>query len=278
MYRISRHIEKKRGKTGFSLVELAIVLVIIGLIISSVLVGQDIIKAAELRSITSQFNDLRTGYQTFATRYQNKIPGDIASPETYGLESDTGCVDASSTDVANGNGLVEDADTSDGLANTFDGEIPCFWKHLSETNLIAGTYDGYENTTAAATLNDVVDENMPRVKSRAAGWGVFSALARNYLVAGVIGAQADDAYDTQATFAPRDAADIDSKIDDGKPYTGSVRGRDPDTDDPNNYDTTGAVVACHDAGTDATDGTSDDIYNMTLDALGCTLIFELPTI
>jgi len=273
----TENMARKKGGQGFSLVELAIVLVIIGLIVSSVLVGQDIIRAAELRSITAQYNDIRTGYQTFATRYQNKIPGDIANASNYGL-TETNCNDDATPGLGNGDGLLQDADDTDGNKETHDGEIACFWMNLGETNLVAGSFDGYENTTASATVNDVIDENLPRVKSRATGWGVFTASTRNYLIAGVTGAQADDAYDTAATFTPRDAADIDAKIDDGMPYTGSIRARDPGAGDPNTYVDDGSVVACHDDGTDATDATSDDIYNMALDAPGCTLIFELPTI
>ncbi|MET0154509.1 MAG: prepilin-type N-terminal cleavage/methylation domain-containing protein [Rickettsiales bacterium] len=269
-------LSRRQDAQGFSLVELAIVLVIIGLIISSVLVGQDIIRAAELRSITAQYNDVRTGYQTFATRYQNKIPGDISNSASFGL-TPTNC-DSSAIGLGNGDGLIQDADNSDGAKETFDGEVGCFWMHLSETHLIAGSFDGYESTTPSATVNNVIDENMPRVKARASGWGVYTALNRNFLVAGVTGAQADDAYDTTATFAPRDAADIDSKIDDGMPYTGSVRARDPGTSDPDTYVSDGSVTACHLEGADSADATSDDVYSLALDAPGCTLIFELPTI
>ena len=48
------------NQKGFTLVELAIVLIIIGLIVSSVLVGQNIIRAAELRATTTQLNKFQT--------------------------------------------------------------------------------------------------------------------------------------------------------------------------------------------------------------------------
>jgi prepilin-type N-terminal cleavage/methylation domain-containing protein len=259
-----------RRRQGFSLVELAIVLVIIGLILSSVLVGQDIIKAAELRAITTQYNGIRTAYQTFATRYQNKIPGDIYNLNNrFGFTTGPEC-DSTGDGLGDGDGLVESA--AGGRAK-FDGEISCFWGHLSETNLIAGTYDGYEDTTASATVNDVLEENLPRVRGRATGWGVFNASSRNYLIAGVTGAQADDAFATSGTFTPKDAADIDSKVDDGLPLTGSIQARDPAAAEPNTIDD---PSTCHDNGGDTVP--SNDAYRLATGTAECDLIFELPTI
>ena len=51
-------MQKKQKQAGFTLVELAIVLVIIGLIVGGVLVGQDLIKAATLRSATAQLDKI----------------------------------------------------------------------------------------------------------------------------------------------------------------------------------------------------------------------------
>lgn len=63
---------------GFTLVELAIVLVIIGLIVGGVLVGQDLIKAAEIRATISDIQKYTTGANAFRTKY-NGIPDDLLS-------------------------------------------------------------------------------------------------------------------------------------------------------------------------------------------------------
>src|ERR1035441_8304528 len=62
--------------SGFTLIEMAIVLVIIGLIVGGVLVGQDLIKAAEVRAQISQIEKYNTAVNTFRGKY-DALPGDI---------------------------------------------------------------------------------------------------------------------------------------------------------------------------------------------------------
>src|SRR3954466_4808654 len=76
--------EPKRRIQGFTLIELSIVLVIIGLIIGSVLVGQDLIEAATIRATVSQLEKYKTAVGTFRTKY-NALPGDIKSSEATGF-------------------------------------------------------------------------------------------------------------------------------------------------------------------------------------------------
>ena len=61
---------------GFTLVELSIVLVIIGLIVGGVLVGQDLIAAARIRSQLSQIDKYNIAVNTFRLKY-NVLPGDM---------------------------------------------------------------------------------------------------------------------------------------------------------------------------------------------------------
>jgi prepilin-type N-terminal cleavage/methylation domain-containing protein len=62
-------------KKGFTLVELSIVLVILGLLAGGVLAGQSLIRAAELRSVTTQLEQYSTAIYAFRDRYF-AIPGD----------------------------------------------------------------------------------------------------------------------------------------------------------------------------------------------------------
>lgn len=272
----------ERKEKGFSLVELAIVLVIIGLIISSVLVGQDIIRAAELRSISKQMTDFKTAVQTFATRFDNALPGDIQSANATGFGIDVTDCDGGEGE-GDGDGLIESAGVAGGRV-TFDGEVSCFWAQLSEQNMVQGTYDGYDD--AGATANDILGLNMPEVRSRASGWGAYTNGVDNFLVAGVTGGEDDDDYHTVATFRPQDARDIDKKLDDGLPLTGIVLGRDPfatDSDgdphfvetDPDNDSSCFNVNA---ANIGANVDNTDDTYLGTIDTLQCVLSFQLPRI
>lgn len=66
------------NKSGFTLIELSIVLVIIGLIVGGVLMGRDMIAAAQVRSQIKQIEDLETQINTFRLKY-NCLPGDCAN-------------------------------------------------------------------------------------------------------------------------------------------------------------------------------------------------------
>ena len=87
-------------KTGFTLIEMSIVLVIIGLIIGGVLVGRDLISAATVRAEISQIEKYKTVTRTFEEKYgyAQAQPGQTVpasstcydnngsnTPETYSL-------------------------------------------------------------------------------------------------------------------------------------------------------------------------------------------------
>lgn len=61
---------------GFSLVELSIVLVILGLLTGGILAGQSLIRAAELRSVTTEYGRWVTAMHSFRDKYM-AIPGDM---------------------------------------------------------------------------------------------------------------------------------------------------------------------------------------------------------
>ena len=86
-----------RMTSGFTLVELSIVLVIIGLVIGGIFVGQDLIKAAQIRQQITQLQNLETEINTFKVKY-NCLPGDCANATDFFGTSFDGML------VANGNG------------------------------------------------------------------------------------------------------------------------------------------------------------------------------
>lgn len=261
---------------GFTLVELAIVLVIIGLIVSGVLVGQDLIKAAELRSTVRQLQEYQVGVNTFIGKYSG-VPGDIDG-DKFGL---TGGCDAGSGGT-NGDGdedgLIEDSAPGTGTArNKHAGEIACFWSNLTTPGkeLIKGVYDGYTNATEDdATQNDVVGQNMPAMKFGSRGWSVFTDGTLNYFISGVVGAQADDDFDTAVVFVPLEAFNIDEKVDDGVPTAGDVQSRGAGTADPDAAATTNAGAS---ASVCNNTTPNPDEYQMTATAAQCNLRFKMQT-
>src|SRR3984885_3925644 len=87
-FKASRQRRKivQQAQACFTLIELSIVLVIIGLIVGGVLVGQDLIKAAEIRATVSQIEKYNTAANTFQTKY-NALPGDVpaAQAASFGM-------------------------------------------------------------------------------------------------------------------------------------------------------------------------------------------------
>ena len=71
-------------QSAFTLVELAIVLVIIGLIVGGILGGTDLIKSAEARKMMRQMEEINSALQTFRLKY-NCVPGDCVAASAFGL-------------------------------------------------------------------------------------------------------------------------------------------------------------------------------------------------
>lgn len=66
-------------RKGFSLVELSIVLVILGLLVGGVLAGKDLIRSAAVKSQISQFSEVAIAARAFKDKYF-ALPGDLAEP------------------------------------------------------------------------------------------------------------------------------------------------------------------------------------------------------
>src|ERR1700735_2843794 len=80
--------DKYAIKSGFTLIELSIVLVIIGLIVGGILTGQSLIDAAAQREQIAQIEKYNTAVRTFQGKY-GYLPGDIPNPyaSNFGFQS-----------------------------------------------------------------------------------------------------------------------------------------------------------------------------------------------
>ena len=179
-----------KRQSGFTLIEIAIVLVIIGLLLGGVLKGQELITGARVRNLVQQQDGLKAAYFGFLDRYR-ALPGDYKSAKTT--------INGASED-GNADGQVTDAGTIK--------ESVLVWEHLSKAGFINGSY------IYSASPSDTSNPKNP--------YASFVQLVY------------DDVYGTgtpakrhnlkTGAQVPVDiAAEVDRKIDDGAPYTGSFQ-------------------------------------------------------
>src|SRR5688572_11936468 len=127
-------------KRGFTLIELSIVLVIIGLIVGSIAGSQVMIANAQLRSGVAQLESYNQAVYTFKNKF-GCLPGDCINSLTFGGATVVGYCD-------NGNGDGQLNDGCDGGGRTYDiktsvsSEAWNFWYALGNTRLIEGSYPG----------------------------------------------------------------------------------------------------------------------------------------
>ncbi len=222
----------KTAQAGFTLVELSIVLVIIGLIVGGVLAGQDMIRAAEIRATISQVEEFNTAANTFRDKYR-AMPGDIAQGASTNFGLPDAANRAAATRNVNQNGLLECSGTGCGDIRSFGGENALFWRDLSNKNLIenslnvaTGEVDGGAgaNITPGGTAD--LFNYLPEAKMGKGNYiTTFSASGRNfYQLTGITSiANGTGAYTLRNALTPQESFNIDAKMDDGKPQSGTVR-------------------------------------------------------
>jgi prepilin-type N-terminal cleavage/methylation domain-containing protein len=204
---------------GFTLIEIAIVLVIIGLLLGGVLKGQELITGARVRNIIQQQDGVKAAYFGFLDRYR-AVPGDYANAiaTITGVAATAGVCNGGN---GNGNGQIE---STSALA-----ENVLSWEHLSKAGFINGTY------TCGAALSAATAPANP--------YGQYLNLVYDSAYAGT--AQARHNLKTGASIPSDILGEIDRKVDDGNSIQGSFRGMNTGVDATltNCYSTAGIWVS-----------------------------------
>lgn len=222
---------------AFSLVELSIVLVILGLLTGGILSGQALIRAAELRSIPAEYQRYITAAHSFRDRYMG-WPGDLPNAIRFWGAADNGdgigsdCFNAVSTDMktCNGNG-----DGSIAELTSYAFEPYRFWQHMANAGLIEGSYTGAPDGIFSAgppwARQATPGINIPAGRLSNSGWYIYRYQANGLNPWNVSSGwkhtmlfgkeEASDILEVPI-LKPEEAWSIDTKLDDGNPGTGKV--------------------------------------------------------
>ncbi len=210
-------------RDGFSLVELAIVLVIIGLLVGAVIGGTALLKQSQLQTVIADYSKYSAAVAQFEKQY-GSLPGDMIDATNFWGDDNAACADAGVVNgtpgTCNGNG--------DGLIVTTNEPFRA-WQHLQLAGVVDGVYSGVTGGGGAA--HAVLGTNVPRSRITNAGWSIWN----NTSVVGnadwyakdlsnllMFGAPVTNGLTQGPVITPQEAFQIDKKIDDSLPASGRV--------------------------------------------------------
>eukprot|EP01136_Pigoraptor_vietnamica_P027947 Opistho-1_new@84894 len=127
-----------KKQAGFTLVEIAIVLVIVGLLLAGVLKGQELIESSRIKAIATDMRGIQAAYNGYVDRFR-AIPGD----ELAATMTNRGWAGTAGAAAADGTLAITPAQTF-----TNGGEQASFWRALRASGLIAGDPTPVANAVA----------------------------------------------------------------------------------------------------------------------------------
>ena len=226
-------------KKGFSLVELSIVIIIIGLLFVGVSAGSSLIQQAKLKSIINEIMEVQRSVRIFKVAY-DYLPGDFPGAGVIWGDACGGNTPAGNGCNGDGDGVVGVYGGGNFRGSTYQTsqvEFYRFWQHMQLADVIGGSYTGVHAYTTAETNWNSVD-NVYESK-------VFPSIL--FLLDDVRRwreRQSDQVFwimnnkedfwknDPQSSLSTVQTHNIDKKIDDGLPLSGFMFSRDVWNDGP----------------------------------------------
>jgi len=214
------------NQRAFTLVELSVVLVIIGLLAGAILAGQSFIRAAQLRGVASEFTKYQSAFMTFSEEYSG-LPGDLKNAQTYWgvAPSCPGDYTTPAVDSKTCNG--------DGNNVTNVAERYRFWQHLANAGLIEGRYIGVPAIAGTASLTAAAAGTaVPASKINSAMYqvammpdftasNIYNSTERRHGIF-LVGNASAQVGSPAGVLTPEETWNLDTKIDDGKPGNGKL--------------------------------------------------------
>jgi len=214
--------------SGFTLIEMSIVLVVIGLVVGSILVGQDLISTSAQSAQISQISRYNTAVIQFQGKYNGYLPGDIPDPAAsqFGFLARGQYVGEGDGDgeIAANNGNCAGCIRPSGCA----GEVGVFWIDLATAGLIEGNFTGATSTstTCNASTASTIANFLPAAKIGNGNfvyvWTDDNNTRTNFFGLSAVTQISYNTMHSAKTLTVQQAYNIDKKIDDGFPTTGQV--------------------------------------------------------
>jgi prepilin-type N-terminal cleavage/methylation domain-containing protein len=219
-------------KNGFTLIEMSMVLLIISLLVGAIMLGQTLIRQAQLKSVATEYDVNLKALKEFRDKYFG-LPGDITNAESI-WGSDASCpstayntIPKTATCNGDGNGTIGSSDVNGSLSSP--NEWYRAWQQLSNAGLVKGTFTGAGGPGGAAEA--VIGVNVPASQLSGAGWSLTYFLlnttgmlwADQYGHVLHLGGFQSGTFSRGTILTPEEAMSLDMKIDDGKPGRGLVR-------------------------------------------------------
>lgn len=212
------NLQNARSEKGFTLVELAIVMIIIGLLIGGILKGQELVTNARVAATATQMKGYDAAVNTFRDSY-SAFPGDMQNADTR-LPDCTGACGVNPTAAGTGNGRIEQNNFP---AVAAGNEAQKFWLHMNAANVLSGV----ENVNDGLFGGSLPAANIGggyQVSFSSDGALTGKSLAANTRPGHYIALsnQPGAIANTNGVTASDLIRRIDEKTDDGQPNSGSL--------------------------------------------------------
>ncbi len=207
-----------KKQNGFTLVELAIVLMIIGLLIGGILKGQELIQNARITQFARQVKSYEAAILTFKDSY-GQYPGDITSPSTR----IPNCTTGRCTTGGDGNGMIGPNYSPPGQIEFLSDEQNAFWLHLAAANMISGI-----DMNSTWTTGNYLTARIPKTPITSNFYLIHYNVGTTSMFPNGLHGYNWNVWAISPTGAISYSipmhiiARIDRKIDDGKPWTGDM--------------------------------------------------------